>query len=86
MSKGKVHVRICVGTVCFVQGGSDLLLYSDFVDPEVLDMCEIEGASCLGGCKRDGSGAPYVEIDGVLHSKVTQEEFKRLLSEAVANA
>ena len=31
MKKEKVQVKICVGTACFVQGGSDLLLYNDFV-------------------------------------------------------
>ena len=32
-----------------------------------------------------GAGAPYVEINGVIHSKVTQEKFCRLLTEAVKN-
>ena len=30
MKKEKVQVKICVGTACFVQGGSDLLLYNSF--------------------------------------------------------
>jgi NADH:ubiquinone oxidoreductase subunit E len=49
--KKKVEVKICVGTACFVQGGADLLLYNDFLDPEVLSGCEIEGSSCLDSCK-----------------------------------
>ena len=73
MKKEKVQVRICVGTACFVQGGSDLLLYNDFVDPAIIAECEIEGCS-------------YVMIDGEVHSKVTQEEFARLLTQAVKNA
>ena len=36
MKKSKVKVRICLGTACFVQGGADLLLYNDFVDPAIL--------------------------------------------------
>ena len=69
-----------------MQGGSDLLLYNDFVDPAIIAECEIEGCSCLEACKVDGEGAPYVMIDGEVHSKVTQEEFARLLTQAVKNA
>ena len=47
MQKKKVDVKICVGTACFVQGGADLLLYNDFLDPEIVERCEIEGSSCL---------------------------------------
>ena len=83
MKKEKVQLKICVGTACFVQGGSDLLLYNDFVDPAIIAECEIEGSSCLNACKADGAGAPYVEINGVLHSKVTQDKFCKLLTEAV---
>ena len=86
MKKEKVQVRICVGTACFVQGGSDLLLYNDFVDPAIIAECEIEGCSCLEACKVNGEGAPYVTINGTVHSKVTQEEFARLLTQAVKNA
>ena len=69
-----------------MQGGSDLLLYNDFVDPAIIAECEIEGCSCLEACKVNGEGAPYVMIDGEVHSKVTQEEFARLLTQAVKNA
>lgn len=86
MKKEKVKVKICVGTACFVQGGSDLLLYNDFVDPAVIAECEIEGCSCLECCKAGEHGAPYVEIDGQIYDKVTQDRFCRLLTEAVANA
>ncbi len=83
MKKDKVQVKICVGTACFVQGGSDLLLYNDFVDPAIIADCEIEGCSCLDVCKASGEGAPYVQIDGQVYGKVTQEEFSRLLTQAV---
>ena len=81
----KVSVRICVGTACFVQGGSDLLLYNEFLDPIVLANCEIEGVSCLGKCKETGSkeGAPFVQIGGVIHGDMTEEKFCRLVTEAV---
>ena len=58
-------------------------LYNDFVDPAVIAECEIEGCSCLETCKAGGEGAPYVMINNEIHGKVTQEEFARLLTEAV---
>ncbi len=81
----KVTVRICVGTACFVQGGADLLLYDEFLDPIVLANCEIEGVSCLGKCKMADSmeGAPFVQIGQVIHGDMTEEKFCRLVSEAV---
>lgn len=84
MGRKNVSVRICVGTACFVQGGADLLLYEDFLDPQVLELCTIEGTSCLGGCKTEkpSEKAPFVEIDGVLHANVTQGRLKQLLKEA----
>ncbi|MHC1691723.1 MAG: NAD(P)H-dependent oxidoreductase subunit E [Sphaerochaetaceae bacterium] len=86
MKREKIQVRICVGTACFVQGGADLLLYGDFLNPDMLGECEIEGTSCLGGCKQAGSTelkAPFVEINGKIYGNVTQERFIQLLGEAM---
>ena len=82
MKKSKIKVRICLGTACFVQGGADLLLYNDFLDPAILADCEIEGCSCLEQCKVGGN-APFVEINGKIYDGVTQEKFCKLLSESV---
>ena len=81
----KVAVKICVGTACFVQGGADLLLYDEFLDPIVLANCEIEGVSCLGKCKEAGSkeGAPFVQIGDVVHGDMTEKKFCDLVAEAV---
>jgi NADH:ubiquinone oxidoreductase subunit E len=87
MRKQRIKVRICVGTACFVQGGADLLLYGDFLDPELLGECDIEGTSCLGGCKAESRDrkAPFVEINGTLHANVTPALLVELLRE-VAHA
>lgn len=83
--KERVTVRICVGTACFVQGGADLLLYHEFLDPVVLANCEIEGVSCLGKCKQADANAraPFVQIGSVIYGDMTQERFCTLLAEAV---
>jgi NADH:ubiquinone oxidoreductase subunit E len=78
-------VKICVGTACFVQGGADFLLYEDFLDPQLLGLCEIEGTSCLGNCKTDDPHwkALFVEIEGVTFANVTPHRLTELLWEAV---
>jgi NADH:ubiquinone oxidoreductase subunit E len=85
MGQKRVKVNICVGTACFVQGGADLLLYEDFLEPQLLGLCDIEGTSCLGLCKQDNSDwkAPFVEIDGTVYSNVTPKRLEELLREAV---
>lgn len=85
METKKVHVKICVGTACFVQGGADLLLYEDYLEPQLLGLCDFEGSSCLGQCKTDDPNwkAPFVEIDGVVHPNVTPTKLAELLREAV---
>jgi NADH:ubiquinone oxidoreductase subunit E len=80
----KVSVKICVGTACFVQGGADLLLYQDFLDPMVLAHCDIEGVSCIGGCKdaQEKLKPPFVQIGQVVYGDMTQEKLCKLLMEA----
>lgn len=81
--KDKVKVKICLGTACFVQGGADLLLYNDFVEPSILEKVEIEGCPCLNECRVGNGSAPYVEINGKIYDAMTQEKFCKLLMEAV---
>ena len=82
--KDKVRVQICVGTACFVQGGAALLLYNEFLDPAVLGSCEIEGVSCIGGCKdaQSKERPPYVRIGENVYGSVNQEKLCKLLAEA----
>lgn len=79
----KVKVKICLGTACFVQGGADLLLYEDFLFPELLEKCEIEASPCLNQCRVGNGNAPYVEIDGKFYDDVDQDKLIKLLQEAV---
>jgi NADH:ubiquinone oxidoreductase subunit E len=87
--KDKILVKICVGTSCFVQGGADLLLYNDFLNPELLSKFEFEGCSCLGACKKIGdatgeeASAPFVMVNGKLHGNMNPEKLNKLLMEEV---
>ncbi len=83
MKKEKINVKICLGTACFVQGGADLLLYSDFVEPSILEHFEVEGCTCLNQCKVGNGSAPFVEINGKVYDSINQEKFCKLLAEEV---
>jgi NADH:ubiquinone oxidoreductase subunit E len=75
MKKNKITV--CTGTACFVMGGSELLLLEDQLPPELKDSSEVEGSSCLGFCRRSGSGAsrsdraPFVKINDTVLDQAT---------------
>ncbi|MGD1816901.1 MAG: NAD(P)H-dependent oxidoreductase subunit E [Pleomorphochaeta sp.] len=81
MSK-KVVIKICVGTSCFVQGGSDLLLYNEFIDPEIIEKCQIEGISCFNACKTNkNEGAPFVMVNDVIYGDMTPEKLNKIVTE-----
>jgi len=68
----KIKVVICSGTACFVMGASDILLLEESLPPELRDLVEIEGATCLGKCKGgEKRESPYVEINGDLMCQAT---------------
>jgi NADH:ubiquinone oxidoreductase subunit E len=73
----KNKVTICTGTTCFVMGGSELLLLEDELPPELKAVTEIEGATCLGFCKRAEHGAarsdhaPFVQINDTVLEQAT---------------
>jgi NADH:ubiquinone oxidoreductase subunit E len=61
----KNKVIVCTGTACFVMGGSELLLLEDQLPPELKKTTDVEGAACLGFCKKSGDGkAPFVQVNG----------------------
>lgn len=79
----KVSIKICVGTSCFVQGGSDLLLYNEFIEPEIIEECEIEGTSCFNACRNnENEGAPFVMINNIIYGDMTPDKLKKIVTEA----
>lgn len=61
-----VEVKICVGTLCSVMGGSDLQLLDEHLPEEWQDRVRIVGSTCLGVChdKEANTKPPYVLING----------------------
>ena len=61
----KISVKVCLGTTCFVMGGSNLQELNDIIPKKYGDKVEVIGSPCLGLCSINWeySKAPYVKID-----------------------
>lgn len=68
----KIKVSICTGTACFVMGASEIMLLEEELSPELRDMVEIEGVTCLDLCKNAEYGkAPFVRINDEILAQAT---------------
>ena len=68
----KIKVSICTGTACFVMGASEIMLLEDELTPELKEIVEIEGVTCLELCKNSEYGtAPFVPINDEVVSQAT---------------
>lgn len=68
----KITVSICTGTACFVMGASEIMLLEEELSPELKEIVEIEGITCLDLCKNAECGkAPFVKINDQVLSQAT---------------
>ena len=72
----KVEVKVCLGTTCFVMGGSNLQELNDIIPKRYGDNVTIAGANCLGLCSINWeySKAPYVKVNDEVVSEATVEK------------
>lgn len=78
--KAKVHVRVCLGTSCFLRGAQDLL-HSLIKKLEAMDMeadVEVKASFCMEQCDR----GPSVIVNGKLIEKCTLEKAIEAIKEA----
>ena len=68
----KITVSICTGTACFVMGASELMLLEEELSPELKEIVEVEGITCLDLCKNAECGkAPFVKINDQVLSQAS---------------
>lgn len=62
---GKVQVKICQGTTCYVMGGDIIKSMLTTLTEKYADKIEITSARCLGNCNESDSfsKAPYVYVE-----------------------
>ncbi len=68
-----VEVKICVGTLCSVMGGSDLQLLDEHIPEEWESRVKIVGSTCLQLChdEQHGGKPPYATVNGECVSSAT---------------
>lgn len=79
-----VQVRVCVGTGCYMNGAYDTLhkLMARAERRGYIDQLDIKPSFCFENC----AGAPTIEVDGVLHSKVTPDRVDAFMQDVVETA
>ena len=73
----KVIVKICAGTHCYLMGGSELQLFSEYLPDNHKDKVAVIGSSCLGFCDaEDGCKPPFVMVN---NKKIQNASIQSLL-------
>ena len=72
----KIEVKVCMGTTCFVMGGSNLQELNNIIPQKYGDKVVVNGNNCLGLCSInwENSKAPYVKVDDEVVSSATVEK------------
>lgn len=72
----KIQIKICVGTTCFVMGGSSLQELKNTIPARYGDKVEVSACGCLDLCSLSGqySRAPYVKINDDVIDEATPEK------------
>ena len=72
----KISVIVCLGTTCFVMGGSNLQELNDIIPRKYGDKVEVSADNCLGLCSINWeySKAPYVKVDDDIVVEATVEK------------
>ena len=72
----KIEVKVCLGTTCFVMGGSNLQELNDIIPEKYGEKVELSAANCLGLCSINWeySKAPYVKVNEEVVSEATVEK------------
>lgn len=73
---GKISVKVCLGTTCFVMGSANLQELIDIVPQKYGEKVDVSGVPCLGLCSADWefSKAPYVKVDDEIIKEATVDK------------
>ncbi len=75
----KVNVKICMGTTCFIMGGSKLQDLVDIVNSRYNSDVEVVGITCLDMCGNSSSKAPYVMVNETVISEATLDKVLQVI-------
>ena len=75
-------IQVCVGSSCHIKGSPEIieLLTKAVKDSGLEDEITLAGSFCIGKCNRVGV---TVQVDDVIHTGVTRENFKEFFNDNV---
>lgn len=75
-------IQVCVGSSCHIKGSPEIieLLTKAVKDSGLEDEITLAGSFCIGKCNRLGV---TVQVDDVIHTGVTRENFKEFFNDNV---
>lgn len=78
----KVKINICMGSSCFARGNEAILdVIKEYLTERGLrDSVEFKGHLCKNLCNE----GPNVEINGVMHSGVTEDSIVEILNKVMS--
>lgn len=80
MKTKKIIVKICAGTHCYLMGGSDLQLFSEYLDESVKENISIVGSACLGNCDAEtGCKPPFAMVNDITIQQATIQSILELV-------
>jgi len=81
-----VKVKVCIGTLCHIMGGSELQLLSEHLPEKYVDLVEIKGSTCLDYCNNSDNGnPPFVEVNGRCVAEATVAKVLNVIKEELEN-
>ncbi len=82
---GKIELKICMGTMCYVMGGAELKAAVDSLPGEQREQIRISYAPGLGMCNNGGE-PPYVQVNGRTVARVSTAGLIQILKEELHHA
>ncbi len=80
-----IKVKICLGTACYVLGGTEFTQLQDCFTEKELKNISFEISTCMDLCKLDNAKPPYVIINDELFENADKlliiAEIKNILKE-----
>lgn len=75
---------MCMGTHCYILGGSELLLLGDHLPRELSEYVKLSGSNCLDICNNGKNGnPPFVMIDDELVEEATVRKVIKMLKRKI---
>ncbi len=73
-----MNLKICVGTTCYLMGGTTLIDGIKELAPDILKHMKIDYATCFGVCQGQLT-PPVVMVDGELIGSMTSDKLKKII-------